>query len=116
MLAIAAVLNIVLDLWFVIGLHMSVEGAAIATVIAQAFSGIALTVYGRWVEKIRLFSKMPEEASLVLTMISLGTRVVLAYVMAPVVGVRGIWSAIPIGWVLADVTGLVYMVKMRERK
>ena len=56
------------------------------------------------------------EMALVLTIISLGTRVVLAYVLAPVVGVRGIWSAIPIGWILADVTGLVYMVKMRGRK
>lgn len=280
-LAIAAALNIVLDLWFVIGLHMSVAGAAIATVIAQAFSGVSMAVYAWRVEKVHLFSKtsgevktvksntfrgamgevirlctasclqqsvmnfgilliqglvnsfgtavmaafaaavkidtlaympaqefgnayslfisqnhgagekervvkgtraaicisvsfcllisvivvcfskqllmvfieqgsqiilsigteylwiegsfyfgigilfllygyyrgihMPEMA-LLLTMISLGMRVVLAYAMAPVVGVWGIWSAIPIGWILADVTGLVYMMKMRDRK
>ena len=49
--------------------------------------------------------------SLVLTVISLGTRVVLAYVLAavPTIGVLGIWWAIPIGWALADVTGLVLM-------
>ena len=49
--------------------------------------------------------------SLVLTVISLGTRVVLAYVMAavPAIGVLGIWWAIPIGWALADVTGIVLM-------
>lgn len=49
--------------------------------------------------------------SLVLTVISLGTRVVLAYVLAavPGVGVLGIWWAIPIGWVLADVTGVLLM-------
>lgn len=49
--------------------------------------------------------------SLVLTVISLGTRVVLAYVMAavPAIGVLGIWWAIPIGWALADVTGFVLM-------
>lgn len=49
--------------------------------------------------------------SLVLTVISLGTRVALAYVLAavPGIGVLGIWWAIPIGWALADVTGFVLM-------
>ncbi len=49
--------------------------------------------------------------SLVLTVISLGTRVVLAYTLAaiPQIGVLGIWWAIPIGWALADVTGFVLM-------
>ena len=48
--------------------------------------------------------------SLILTVISLGTRVVLAYLLAPVpaIGVLGIWTAIPIGWLLADVVGLAY--------
>ena len=45
--------------------------------------------------------------SLILTVISLGTRVALAYVLAGVstIGVTGIWLAIPIGWVLADIVG-----------
>lgn len=49
--------------------------------------------------------------SLVLTVVSLGTRVVLAYILAavPAIGVLGIWWAIPIGWALADVTGIVLM-------
>ena len=49
------------------------------------------------------------EMSIVLTVISLGTRVLLAYILSPVpaVGVWGIWWAIPIGWFLADVTGAV---------
>lgn len=55
------------------------------------------------------------EMSLVLTVISLGTRVVLAYTLAPVAGVWGIWAAIPIGWVLADVTGFAYMVYLNHR-
>lgn len=38
-LLIATVLNIVLDIWFVAGLHMGVMGVALATVIAQAVSG-----------------------------------------------------------------------------
>lgn len=46
--------------------------------------------------------------SLVLTIVSLGTRVVLANVLAaiPSIGVVGIWWSVPIGWFLADVTGL----------
>lgn len=48
--------------------------------------------------------------SVVLTVISLGTRVVLAYLLSavPVLGVTGIWWAVPIGWFLADVTGVIY--------
>ena len=57
------------------------------------------------------------EMSVVLTVISLGTRVLLAYTLAPVegIGVYGIWWAIPIGWFLADVTGYVYMMKNRKK-
>lgn len=47
--------------------------------------------------------------SVVLTVISLGTRVVLAYLLSTIIGETGIWLAIPIGWVLADATGLLYM-------
>lgn len=51
--------------------------------------------------------------SFVLTVISLGTRVALAYGLAavPSIGVLGIWWAIPIGWALADLTGLLFMRK-----
>ena len=52
------------------------------------------------------------EMSVVLTVISLGTRVLLAYVLsATFLGETGIWMAIPIGWILADLTGLLYMRK-----
>lgn len=47
--------------------------------------------------------------SVVLTVISLGTRVALAYLLSAYIGETGIWMAIPIGWVLADITGLTYM-------
>ena len=53
--------------------------------------------------------------SVVLTVISLGTRVALAYLLAGPVGVTGIWAAIPIGWVLADTAGVVYFLKNRKR-
>lgn len=58
------------------------------------------------------------ELSLILTIISLGTRVLLAYVLAPVpsIGVWGIWWAIPIGWGLADIAGIGYMVYSHRRK
>ncbi len=73
--------------------------------------GMLFLLYGyfRGVEK--------PEMSLVLTVISLGTRVVLAYLLAPLpaVGVWGIWWAIPIGWVLADIIGLI-CVKREQRK
>ena len=52
--------------------------------------------------------------SVILTVISLGTRVALAYILSAYIGETGIWMAIPIGWVLADVTGLVYM-KFQEK-
>lgn len=54
--------------------------------------------------------------SVVLTIISLGVRVLLAYVLAPIpeIGVTGIWWAIPIGWFLADLTGAIYYWKNRK--
>lgn len=50
------------------------------------------------------------EMSIILTILSLGTRVVLAYALAaiPSIGVHGIWWSIPIGWALADVYGWMY--------
>ena len=51
-MVIASVTNIVLDLWFVMGFHWGVEGAAIATVTAQFCSGGICTwqlgKYGVW--------------------------------------------------------------------
>lgn len=67
--------------------------------------GILFLLYGfyRGIEK--------PEMSLILTIISLGTRVLLAYLLAPIpaIGVLGIWWSIPIGWILADLAGIVYI-------
>lgn len=67
--------------------------------------GILFLLYGfyRGIEK--------PEMSLILTVISLGTRVLLAYLLAPIhaIGVIGIWWAIPVGWILADLTGIFYI-------
>ena len=54
------------------------------------------------------------EMSVALTVISLGMRVILAYILSAIIGETGIWLAIPIGWVLADITGIAYM-KAREK-
>lgn len=53
--------------------------------------------------------------SIILTVISLGSRVVLAYTLAPIpsIGLLGIWWAIPIGWALADFTGLLFLRKLQ---
>lgn len=74
--------------------------------------GILFLLYGyyRGVEK--------PELSLLLTILSLGTRVLLAYLLAPIdrIGVLGIWWAIPIGWILADSVGLLYLKKLNQRE
>ena len=51
--------------------------------------------------------------SVALTVISLGTRVLLAYTLSaiPSVGVLGIWVSVPIGWILADLVGVWYYHK-----
>ena len=56
--------------------------------------------------------------SVVLTVISLGTRVALAYVLAaiPAIGVTGIWAAVPIGWFLADAAGLICLKRFRPER
>ncbi len=36
--------------------------------------------------------------------------------LSSAIGVTGIWAAIPIGWVLADVTGLIYMKFLWSKK
>ena len=45
--------------------------------------------------------------SVVLTVVSLGIRVALAYLLAsmPSVGDTGIWWSVPVGWALADIVG-----------
>ena len=52
--------------------------------------------------------------SLILTIVSLGTRVVLAYILAPLFGVEMIWWAIVIGWLLADSLGIIYGIKKEK--
>ena len=56
--------------------------------------------------------------SLILTVVSLGTRVLLSYIFAPntSLGVLAIWLSIPIGWFLADIAGLLFYKKKNTQK
>ncbi|MBU5438888.1 MATE family efflux transporter [Tissierella sp. MSJ-40] len=54
--------------------------------------------------------------SLILTIISLGTRVLMAYILSsiPQIAQRGIWWSIPIGWGLADTIGFIIYKKVKK--
>lgn len=53
--------------------------------------------------------------SAVLTAVSLGIRVALAYILAEPIGEVGIWLSIPIGWLLADAIGFCrYFMKKQK--
>lgn len=53
--------------------------------------------------------------SVILTIVSLGTRVVLSYLLSPSYGLMMIWLSIPIGWFLADIIGLFYYRKSSNK-
>lgn len=54
--------------------------------------------------------------SVILTVISLGTRVALSHILSaiPEIGVAGIWRSIPIGWGLADLVGFLCYFKNKS--
>lgn len=52
--------------------------------------------------------------SVILTVISLGTRVGLSYFLSGMIGVDGIWYSIVIGWILADFTGFLFLRKLPD--
>lgn len=55
--------------------------------------------------------------SVALTVVSLGTRVWLSYLLSavPTVGVIGIWWSIPAGWLLADLIGIAFYAMNKKR-
>ena len=83
--------------------YLRIEGAFYAGI------GLLFLLYGYY-RAVR----MPA-MSVVLTVLSLGLRVFLAYVLSaiPSIGVNGIWWAVPIGWFVADVVGVAYYYKLR---
>ena len=76
--------------------YLRIEGACYIGI------GILFMLYGYY----RAINK--PSMSVVLTVISLGIRVVLAYVLSRVIGVVGIWWSIPIGWFIADAVGICF--------
>lgn len=88
------------------------EGARYLRIEGATYIGIGILFL--WYGYFRGIN-MPH-ISLLLTVISLGTRVLLSYALAPrtPLGVIVIWISIPIGWLLADVTGWVMYKKNRE--
>ena len=60
-LVIASVLNIILDVVFIVNVHLGVAGAALATVISQAVSGVGCLVYS-W-KKFEMLHPSKEECS-----------------------------------------------------
>ena len=83
--------------------YLRIEGAFYAGI------GLLFLLYGYY-RAVR----MPA-MSVVLTVLSLGLRVLLAYVLSdiPSIGVNGIWWVVPIGWFVADVVGVAYYYKLR---
>ena len=71
--------------------------------LCYAGIGMLFLLYATWrgLEKAGM--------SVVLTVISLGLRVLLAYTLAPELGLYAIWWAIPVGWLAADITGLLFL-------
>lgn len=86
--------------------YLRIEGACYIGI------GILFLLYGyyRAVERPLM--------SVILTVLSLGTRVVLANALSsvPEVNVVGIWVSIPIGWAAADLFGIGYYLWMRSRE
>lgn len=51
--------------------------------------------------------------SILLTIISLGLRVVISYCLSPVFGYTIIWLSIPIGWTTADLAGFLLLKQLK---
>ena len=78
--------------------YLRIEGAFYALI------GVLFLLYG-------LYRALGRPGmSVVLTVVSLGLRVALAYALSavPGIGVVGIWWSVPIGWIIADALGVGY--------
>lgn len=80
-LILSALLNIVLDLVFIIAFHMGVEGAAWATVVSQGVSGVICLIY--IIKKVPVLHISKEDVKpdrfLILTQIRIGIPMALQY-------------------------------------
>ena len=89
------------------------EGARYLKIEGSMYVGIGILFL--WYGYFRGVNK--PSVSLILTIISLGTRVLLSYALAPYtnLGVVWIWLSIPIGWVLADLVGLIFYLTQKKK-
>ena len=89
------------------------EGARYLRIEGSAYIGIGILFL--WYGYYRGVGR--PHISLILTVISLGTRVALSYALAPntPLGVTAIWISIPVGWILADAAGFVIYGKNNRR-
>ena len=73
--------------------------------------GVLFLLYGLF----RGFGKAG--VSIVLTVVSLGSRVALAYALSavPTMGLAGIWWSVPIGWALADLVGILIYRRYKKQ-
>ena len=73
--------------------------------------GVLFLLYGLF----RGFGKAG--VSIVLTVVSLGSRVALAYALSavPTMGLTGIWWSVPIGWALADLVGILIYRRYKKQ-
>lgn len=83
------------------------EGVRYLRIEGACYAGIGLLFL--WYGYFRGMNR--PQVSLLLTVISLGTRVALSYALAPhtALGVCAIWISIPVGWVLADICGYILL-------
>lgn len=90
------------------------EGARYLRIEGAMYVGIGILFL--WYGYFRGINK--PHISLILTILSLGTRVVLSYALAPhtPLGVVAIWCSIPIGWLIADVSGLAFYRSCSTKK
>lgn len=57
------------------------------------------------------------QMSLILTIASLGTHILLAYILASTpLQTSGIWMSVSIGWALADAIGIIYYFVYSRKK
>ena len=84
--------------------YLRIEGACYVGI------GILFMLYGYY----RAVNR--PNMSVVLTVISLGTRVLLSYTLSKIswLGVTGIWVSIPIGWFIADAVGILVYLRSRR--
>lgn len=89
------------------------EGIRYLRIEGAMYAGIGILFL--WYGYFRAIGR--PQISLVLTIISLGTRVLLSYTLAPNTawGAAAIWWSIPIGWALADVAGMCFYTHYRKQ-